>query len=299
MIYRYRRLSGFWTTYQRQGLPFVKAAYMKGLEFYYFLCNLPTMIEETPTDVISALKSVRQKLVYAEDSVVMFAGNAQGIKIFKEEIWKLTDCLKNDIFQPADYSAIPEPADSEGIIIGSMVQYNFMFASFKKLGMKYCGKFIPLASLITSEYLVPQIRQIIGAYGAKMVVDCRGIFIFSFRDPAVDKTYCIYEGIADYILDAAFTQDDIDGHIINSFSTMAKSEGILNRAFLAMQDKYLGYPDDYRLNLLREIKSATVEDLQALSPFFRKLMESGVCSTVGGQAGIKESERKFKKIFYV
>ena len=123
--------------------------------------------------------------------------------------------------------------------------------------------------------------------------------MFSFRDPAVEKTFLVFEGIADYIEKNVFKQDTIDRYIIRSFSALTKSEGVLHTAISAMQDKYLGYPKGYRSDLLTEVKNTTVEDVKALSPYFRKLNESAVRSTAGGQYMPQIHGNLFKRIIRV
>lgn len=271
-------------------------AYMKGIEYYTFLRNVPEMIKNAPSVFIAKLDTVRGKISSAVDSV-MFAGSAKGIEIFKENIKWLRGYINNHPI--ADYSPIMQAGDSENIITNASVQYNFMFSSLEKLDLKYSGKLIPIASLITNDYLVPQIRHMIGAYGVQLIIERRGIFMFSFRDPAVEKTFLVFEGIADYIEKNVFKQDTIDRYIIRSFSALTKSEGVLHTAISAMQDKYLGYPKGYRSDLLTEVKNTTVEDVKALSPYFRKLNESAVRSTAGGQYMPQIHGNLFKRIIRV
>lgn len=275
------------------------SAYMKGIDYYTFLCNVPEMIKNAPSNFSAKLDMVCEKITSAVDSVIMFAGNAKGIEVFKKNIESLTGNINRKSIPITDYSSIMRSGDSENIITNAPVQYNIMFSSLEKIGLKYSGKLIPIASLITNDYLVPQIRHIIGAYGVQLVIERRGIFMFSFCDPTMEKTFLAFEGIADFIKNTVFKQDSIDRHIIHSFSVLTKSEGVLRTAISTMQDKYLGYPKGYRADLLTEVKNTTIEDVKALSPYFKKLNESAVRSTAGGKYRAKANSNLFKRIIYV
>ncbi|MCL2010468.1 MAG: hypothetical protein FWG71_07970, partial [Synergistaceae bacterium] len=87
-------------------------------------------------------------------------------------------------------------------------------------------------------------------------------------------------------------------YIISAFAQQTVPEGELIGALNAMMRKYQNYPDDYKLNFLKEIKTVTVRDLTEFSKPLALLMEKGFRSTAGGQAVILENAGLYKYVIY-
>ncbi|MCL2684035.1 MAG: hypothetical protein FWE55_02220, partial [Synergistaceae bacterium] len=157
---------------------------------------------------------------------------------------------------------------------------------------------LPLAEILSNAYLTPVVRHTNGAYGCYAFVDRYGLTCYSYRDPSVKETFDAYKGMADFAAGHDLTQDDVDRYIISVFSQKTIPEGELNGAVNAMLNKYRGYPDDYKLNTLKEIKTVTYRDLTDFSKPLALVMEKGTRSTAGGQAVILENADLYESIVY-
>jgi Zn-dependent M16 (insulinase) family peptidase len=178
------------------------------------------------------------------------------------------------------------------------VQCNIVFAAHDEIGLEYSGKLLPIAGILSDAYLTPTVRYTIGAYGSRAWAGRHGLTFVSYRDPSVAETFAAYEGMADFAAAHDLTQEDVDRYIIRSFSQQIVPEGELNGALNAMLNKYQGYPYDYKLNILREIKSVTADDLTAFSKHLRLAMDKGTRSTAGGQAIILENAGLYESVVY-
>ncbi|MCL2029250.1 MAG: insulinase family protein [Deltaproteobacteria bacterium] len=272
--------------------------YMGGAAYHQFLSEAEKFLENDPEGFTAKLAAVRDKLVFKDGVVVIFAGNAEGAEIFEKNANTLLGHLTDGPAPAADLSSIPRPADSEGLVVEASVQYNVAFASLDEIGLKYNGKLPVLSDILSDAYLTPAIRYTIGAYGSWSTANRQGMAFISYRDPSVAETFAAYEGMAGFAADHGLTQEDVDRYIISTFSIWSVPEGELIGALYAMQRKYLGYPDDYRLNILREIKSVTDGDLTDLSKSLALAMEKGVRSTAGGRAAILENSGLYESIVY-
>jgi len=272
--------------------------YTRGVVYHQFLSKAQELLENDPEGFTARLRAVRDKLRFKDGVIVLFAGNADGIEIFEKNAHFLFSHLIDEPVPAADLSYIPRPADREGVVIEASVQHNVAFASLGELGLEHSGKFLPLTAILTNAYLAPMVRDVGGAYGVWALADRYGLAFISYRDPSVAETFAVFEGMADFAAGHELTQEDIDRFIIRSFSRQTVPEGELIGALSAMQRKYLGFPDDFRLNILKEIKSAAVRDLTDFSKTLALAMEKGTRSTAGGQAVILENAGLFESIVY-
>jgi Zn-dependent M16 (insulinase) family peptidase len=272
--------------------------YMRGIAYHQFLSEAQKLLENDPEGFTARLSAVRDKLRFKDGAVAMFAGSAEGIEIFVKNADTLLGFLTDEPVPVADHSSIPRPAGSEGVIIEASVQYNVAFAAHGEIGLEYSGKLLPMSSILTDAYLFPTVRYKGGAYSCWSQADRQGVAFISYRDPSVAKTFAAYEGMANFAAGHELTQEDIDRYIISSFSQQTTPEGELIGALSAMERKYQGYPDDYRLNILKDIKTVTTRDLMDFSKYIALVMDKGVRSTAGGQAVILENADLYNSVVY-
>jgi len=272
--------------------------YTRGVAYHQFLSEAQKHLQSNPEGFTSKLQAVRDKLNFRDGTVVLFAGNTQGIEIFEKSANDLLSHLTDELVPMAGLDSIPRPADREGVVIEASVQYNLAFAANDEIGLIYGGKLLPLAEILTDAYLSPIVRGLNGAYGCWAQADRHGLTFVSYRDPSVTETFAAYDGAADFAAGHNLTQEDINRYIISVFSRETIPEGELSGAINHMFNKYLGYPDDYKLNTLREIKAATSKDLTDLSKHLTLAMDKGVRSTAGGEAAILENAGLFESMIY-
>lgn len=277
---------------------FAYSAYINGIDYHRFLSEAQKLLESDPEAFTEKLRVVRDKLMSKYGVVVMFAGNDEGIEIFEKNEGDLLGYLKDGQPPSADLSSIPKPQDTEGMVIDASVQYNLAFAAYDDINLKYSGKLLPIAEILSDTYLTPTVRYTIGAYSCWSLADRHGLAFISYRDPAVTETFAAYDGMANFAANHGLSQEDVNRYIINVFSRQTVPEGELNGAMNAMLNKYQNYPDDYKLNILSDIKSVTSNDLTAFSKYLTLAMEKGVRSTAGGQSVILENADLYKSVIY-
>jgi Zn-dependent M16 (insulinase) family peptidase len=272
--------------------------YMRGVAYYQFLSEAQKLIENDPESFSAKLLAVREKIMFKDGVVIMFSGNSEGIDVFEKNANTLLSHLQEDPVIAANLSSIPRPAESEGLIVESSVQYNIAFATLDEIGLEYSGKLIPLMEILSDAYLTPTVRYTIGAYGCWSMSSRHGLGFLSYRDPSITETFTAFDGMAGFAAGHGLSQEDMNRYIISTFSQQIIPEGELNGALNAMLNKYQGYPDDYKQSILNEIKTVTVNDLTNISKHLAIAMDKGVRSTAGGQAAILENAELYKSIVY-
>jgi len=271
---------------------------MRGVAYHQFLSEAQKFLKNNPEGFSAKLLAVRDKLTSKGDVVVMFTGNAEGIEAFEKNAPALLEHLTDKPVPAADLNSVPKPADAEGLIIEASVQYNVAFAAYDEIGLKYDGKLLPIAKILSDAYLTPTVQYEIGAYGCWAIANRYGLAFVSYHDPSVAETFAAYDEMADFAACHGLSQEDINRYIIYSLSQRIIPEGELNGARNAILRKYQNYPDSYKLSILREIKSVTVRDLTNFSKHLALAMDKGARSTAGGQAVILENAGLYKSVVY-
>jgi Zn-dependent M16 (insulinase) family peptidase len=272
--------------------------YMNNVDYYDFIDAAEELLSADPDAFNTRLETVRGKLNYKEGAAVIFAGDAEGIELFNKNIGGLLAHLTEEAIVPADLSSLPRPADTEGMVIESSVQYNTLYASLDDAGLEYNGKLLVNMSVLGDAYMLNVLRYRLGAYSAMARADRDGLAFISYRDPQVKATFSAYEEMADFVRGSDITQADIDRYIISVFSAYAEPRGELTDAVDTASKKYLRYPDGYLVNLLEGIKSASVADFKGFAPYLDRVIEKGTRSTAGGQTAIQENAELYEDIIY-
>ncbi len=272
------------------------ANYISGIEYYDFLVQLEHALQEDPKAVLAELDAVRDLVMNRTNMIAAFAGNENGIKVFENGVKSLVDALPAKAIVPQDYSKLPGPAQREAISIDTAVQYNMISATFDKMGTEYSGKYIPIALLINDLYLTPQLRYGNGVYTVLAEFNSNSFLVLTYRDPNIKETFDIFNGLPEFIKNAAITQEELDRYILNAYSSYTASSGELNGASKYIGEYLTGRTAEDKLKLLREIKSVTVQDLRDSAAVFEKALENGAYTTVGSPAKISENMDLYESV---
>ncbi|MDR1664029.1 MAG: insulinase family protein, partial [Clostridiales bacterium] len=155
------------------------AAYMGGIEYYQFLIEAETALEADPEAFRQKLADAVDRVAVRDNITALFAGNAEGIRAFEENIDAVFEGLKPLGDMPEGYgddAFKPEllAQNSEALVIDSTVQYNLLYAPLEDIGLEDSGKLQPASTFLYDAYMTPQIRHNIGAYGIIMQLDENG-----------------------------------------------------------------------------------------------------------------------------
>jgi len=276
--------------------------YMRGLAYVEFLSNAVQMIEDEPEAFIASLESVRNRLMYLEGSAAIFAGNADGVHIFEENLDILIGHLQEGSVPVADLSGIPLHPSREAIITDSAVQSNLLFIPFAGIDpdsdIEFIASISPLIEVLNDGHLTPEVRFTIGAYGVFAMMDRYGITMLSFWDPAIAETFAAYVAAADFIRYSELAQSDLDRFIISVFAGATTPMGELTGAINAALSQYMGFYQGSTADFLASLTAATIDDLAALADVLDLASEIGVWITAGSGSAIYANAHLFDSIIY-
>jgi hypothetical protein len=163
-------------------------------------------------------------------------------------------------------AATPDVAAPHGVSVeGLSAPLQVAFSAFAMPAPHFSdAKAMPLrvaASLVSSDYVLPEIRFKGNAYGAGLSYDANGarLVFSSFRDPKVAETYEVFSNALEYVKSVKWTKEQVDNAII----TVAKPEAAPFRPAAtlssAMALRLSRVTEDFRLWQWRNLLATTPE----------------------------------------
>ena len=272
------------------------SSYLSGLDYYDFLTQLEQKIQSDPNSVTAELQSVKDLVLNRTNMITSFAGNKKGIEEFESTIKPFISTLPAKPITVQDYSKLPKPALNEAIALDTSVQYNMISATYDDMGVKDNGKYIPIGLFIADNYITPKIRLEYGAYDNIVNFGGTAFMLVSYRDPNIKETFEVYAELPEFIKNTNITQEELDRYILKAFGASTATAGELGGATNAISQYLMGRTTEDRLQLLREIKSTTVQDVKAMGAVFENLLKNGTRSTVGNPNKIAENKDLYNSI---
>ena len=256
--------------------------------------ELLALADSDPAALTARLEAARTLVLDRSAAVVLETGSEDAIAAYDAGIRALMAAMPNEERARVDYSVLRIPKRSEGVVVNSTVQMNVMASPYDG----YSGKDAVTSMLIDDSYLLPQLRNALGAYGAYSNLDyvCSGLY--TYRDPNLEGSYKIFEGLPEYLRALELTQEDVDSYIIGSYSGLSRPLGPLAGAMQVMTDMLVGRSEELRLQWMEEAKSTTVEDVVASAELWDALIADGVRSTSGTESTLTAASGLFDVLVY-
>ena len=267
-----------------------------GLGFFRFLTELLERYDERKEELIKKLRSLKAHIFCPENLRISATAGEDGLSRMKEALPPLLETFPRSIYPRAGrvYDFVLE---REGISLATQVQYVAMGGNFLKEGFRYTGHMRVLKTLLGYDYLWNRLRVLGGAYGASSVIRRNGDIGFaSYRDPNLEKTLEAYRGIPDYLDALKLKPRDMRKYIIGTISecdTPLSPQARGRRSY----DAWRRNVDYEKIRREREeILYCTAEDLKALSPMLRRVLEKNRCAVVGPKEVLVKNRALFERI---
>ncbi len=270
--------------------------YASTIDYYNFLTNLEKELSKNPKGVLNELNNVKALVTNKKNLIVTFAGNKNSISKFETSIKKFTMGMPSKDIAKQDYSKLPKPAQKEGISVDGSVQYNMIYSTYEKMGTAFNGKYIPIGSVINENYITPKIRFGYGAYDNIVEFGDEGFMLASYRDPNIKETFEVYKGLPEFIKNINLTQEQLDSYILKSFSNYTVSSGEISGANTALGYYLMGIKSEDILQILKEIKSVTVNDVKDTASMVENMLKNGTYSTAGSKEKLSENKELYDNI---
>ncbi len=173
----------------------------------------------------------------------------------------------------------------------SQVQYVARTGNYSDAGFAYNGCLKILSVIMNYEYLWTNIRVKGGAYGCMSGFFRNGDSYFvSYRDPNLEKTNEVFEGIPEFVENFTVEDRDMDKYIIGTISDLDLPLTPKNKAVRALTAYLTGLTYEKMQKERDEILGASQESIRALAPMLRAVIDNDIVCALGNAGKIEKSE---------
>ena len=274
---------------------------MSGLDYFWFVDHLEKNFEQEKEKTIAKLKAVLAKLL-SGGCLVSFTGGREGLDLVKESIGSLSERLNADtVFSKEKYYEKIDPSmlsqKNEGLKTSSQIQFVARSGIYGEGGPDQMGALAVLRTIMSFDYLWFNIRVQGGAYGCMCNFSNHGTGSFvTFRDPHLKRSNEVFEQIPDYIESFDVDEREMTKYVIGTMSTV---DTPLTPAGKGGRDM-MAYLTDSTEESMQEVRNniidCTKEDIVALAPLIRNLLDGGNICVIGGEQKITEEKELFKTV---
>lgn len=268
-----------------------------GIGYYEVVKELAEHFDERKGFLIANLKELAGKLFRADNMMVSYTASAEGLAPAEEGISRLKDRLHNEEKQAETPCVIHCRKRNEGFKTSSKVQYVARVGNFIDHGAGYHGALQILKVILSYEYLWQNIRVKGGAYGCMSSFNRIGEgYVISYRDPNLEKTMEVYEGIPEYLRNFTVDDRDMNKYIIGTISNIdrpmtpaAKGERSMNL--------YMNHVSEEMIRTERnQILHAQQEDIRALVSVVEAMLSAEQFCVIGGEERIEAAKEMFGEV---
>lgn len=176
-------------------------------------------------------------------------------------------------------------SESKAIIIDGNVNFNAV--AFPMDGSNGVSRVVQ--QIISREYIWDKIRLEGGAYGGGCIIGKNHSYMYSFRDPNLDRTYEAFRNAGEYIAKSSYTQSDIDRFIIGTINEIDIPEKKHRLTAVAVRKAFMNEDKDVVLKRREQILTATPKKIAEFGESLAQQKITGFC-TVGQEKDIKNCQ---------
>lgn len=267
-----------------------------GITFYKLVEQIEKNFEQCKEEVIQKLKKTASYIFTADNLVVSYTAQAEGLEGLEKEVENLKKSLGVLEKEPEQYKFELKQLN-EGYKTSSKVQYVSRTGNFCDAGLEYTGALKILKTILSYDYLWNNVRVKGGAYGCMSGFGRLGDSYFaSYRDPNLENTNEIFERTAEYVENFEADERDMTKYIIGTISDMDTplnpyARG--NRSMAAYLTN-LTYEDVQKER--EQVLTAKDSDIRALKAHVQAVLKTNNLCVIGGEEKIEEQKNLFKDV---
>ncbi len=269
---------------------------VSGIRYYRLIEDLEGHFQEKKEELKETLKRMLKKLVRRNGFLLSVTCDAEGL----EAVQNAGEAFFARLPETKGTEAACRPAlteGNEGFTTPGQVQYVARAGNFKKGGFPYKGTLQLLKVLMSYDYLWNHIRVKGGAYGCMSSFGKSGdAYFVSYRDPNLEKTNQVYEGIPKYLDSFEATEREMTKYIIGTISDLDMPLTPATAGSRSLHAYLSGITDEDVQRERDEILGASSEDVKALAPLVREILRQNHLCVIGSEGKLKEAEALFDRM---
>ncbi|MBQ8301442.1 MAG: insulinase family protein [Clostridia bacterium] len=266
---------------------------MNGIEIYDFFKGLSDVSDD---EIISKLDEIKEKVANKNGACVVYAGSQDSIETHTREAEKFFVGLDSSPKEAVSYELLKTDYESKAIVTDSAVNYNGIYAPHSVSGAEYSGNMDVVMNYLTDRFFIPVLRDKFNSYSILNDFDETGLSVMTYRDPEMANTFKVYSEIPEMIANGEITQGDLDKYILTVYSSYIMPRGELTDAYWAADDYMDGITYDDKLQVMREMKSTSVQKVKEYEGVFENMWNDGILFTAGNAEDVSENAHMFGEI---
>ena len=272
------------------------AAYKDTITFYETLCDLEAHFDERKEALTAKLKEMVSSIFTKEHLLVSVTCEKDGVSIVEAELEKFIPMLYETSGEEKRAEIVPVQRN-EAFMDASQVLYVARAGNFRAHGFDYHGALRILKVIMEYDYLWINIRVKGGAYGCMNGYMKNGdTYFVSYRDPNLEKTNEIYDGIPAYIEQFTADERDMTKYIIGTISDMDVPMNPSTKGDRSMA-AYLQNISYEEIQKERDqVIGATQEDIRGLRDMIASVLAENNLCVVGNEETLQASEGMFGEV---
>ncbi len=267
-----------------------------GIAYYEVVKRIEENFEEEKETLIATLQKLARQLFRADNLMVSYTAEREGLQGLEDEIALCKKGLFTEKVAGTPCVLYPKKRN-EGFKSSSKVQYVARVGNFLDAGYEYTGAFQILKVIMGYEYLWQNVRVKGGAYGCMSNFSRLGEGYFtSYRDPNLEKTNAVYEGVPEYLRNFTVSDRDMTKYIIG---TMSNLDQPMTPVTKGERSKYI-YMNRVTEEMIQkernQILEAKEEDIRALADVVEAVLKDNLICVIGSEEKIEEQRALFNEV---
>ena len=193
---------------------------ISGVEYMWFIEELADNFDEKSDEIIANLKETIKAVFNINNLVLSFTCDEDGLCKLEKPFAQFTSKLyKEDTIKAVRH--LETTKKNEGLKTSAQIQYVARTGNFRKEGFEYTGILKALENIMDYGYLWENVRVKGGAYDCMSSYGYAGnVYFCSYRDPNLNKTNDVYNGIPEFLRNFNESDRDILKYIIGTVSNL-------------------------------------------------------------------------------
>lgn len=268
-----------------------------GIGYYQVIKEIEEHFEEKKDELIANLKELAATLFRADNMMVSYTASEEGLKPACQEIKKIAQSLHEEPKTKETPCIIHCEKKNEGFKTSSKVQYVARVGNFIDRGVDYDGALQILKVILSYDYLWQNVRVKGGAYGCMSSFNRIGEgYFISYRDPNLEKTIEVYEGIVDYLKNFTVDDRDMNKYVIGTISNIDRPMTPAAKGDRSM-NLYMNHVSKEMIQKERmQILEAQQEDIRRLAQVVEAVLAADLLCVIGGEEKIEEQKELFIEV---
>ncbi len=267
-----------------------------GIGYYEVIKRIEENFETEKEILIENLQKLVKQLFRADNMMASYTAAREGLEGIDV---MLADMKKNLFTEMGETSPCILHCEkkNEGFKTSSKVQYVARVGNFVDEGFEYHGALQILKVILSYDYLWQNIRVKGGAYGCMSSFNRLGDSYFvSYRDPNLEKTNEVYEGVVDYLRGFSVNERDMTKYIIGTMSNIDTPMTPATKGDRSM-NLYMNHVSVETIQKERnQILTAGEEDIRALADLVEAALKQNNFCVIGNEEKIEEQKELFMEI---